>query len=165
MSRFNCFYRMITDLTIVEELELVELFRCYCESALWSSLDNNGQPLNELFSPSDMEECCLNRMLNDCRKFLEDQRVTIMAAYDQGWFETTDKAFQQAGHDFWLTRNGHGCGFWDGGWPDRVGEILARAAKKFGEFSLYVTYATDHGYRRECRGASGGGDMNTVNCV
>ena len=23
---------------------------------------------------------------------------------------------EYAGHDFWLTRNGHGAGFWDGDW-------------------------------------------------
>jgi|TARA_R110000744_G_scaffold366338_1_gene475354 hypothetical protein len=25
---------------------------------------------------------------------------------------------ERIGHDFWLTRNGHGAGFWDGDWND-----------------------------------------------
>ena len=25
---------------------------------------------------------------------------------------------ERIGHDFWLTRNGHGAGFWDGDWDD-----------------------------------------------
>jgi len=40
----------------------------------------------------------------------------------------------QAGHDLWLTRNGHGAGFWDR--PDVYGEALAqeltRVAKSMG---------------------------------
>lgn len=31
--------------------------------------------------------------------------------------------FSHAGHDFWLTRNGHGAGFWDS--PEVYGEDLA----------------------------------------
>lgn len=32
------------------------------------------------------------------------------------WYyvKATDMTPAQAGHDFWLTRNGHGAGFWDG---------------------------------------------------
>jgi len=44
----------------------------------------------------------------------------------------------RAGHDFWLTRNGHGAGFWDGDWPDDAGGRLTEASKKYGEFNLYV---------------------------
>ena len=45
---------------------------------------------------------------------------------------------RQAGHDFWLTRNGHGCGFWDGDWPELIGEKLTEASKDFGSFDLYI---------------------------
>jgi len=36
--------------------------------------------------------------------------------------------------DFWLTRNGHGAGFWDGGWDH--GDELAEIAHSFGECSV-----------------------------
>ena len=44
-------------------------------------------------------------------------------------------AIEQAGHDFWLTRNGHGAGFWDRsddlylGWD----KFLAEVSKEHGE--------------------------------
>lgn len=38
----------------------------------------------------------------------------------------------RAGHDFWLTRNGHGAGFGDGDWPEEAGEKLSEAARSFG---------------------------------
>lgn len=50
----------------------------------------------------------------------------------------------QLGHDFWLTRNFHGAGFWDRGLGG-VGEQLTQLAKQFGEFELYVD---DDGYIR-----------------
>jgi hypothetical protein len=42
------------------------------------------------------------------------------------------------GHDFWLTRNGTGAGFWDGDWFE--GEKLTEAAKAFGNFDLMVDH-------------------------
>ena len=41
------------------------------------------------------------------------------------------------GHDFWLTRNGHGAGFWDRGYGD-AGEELSELAKEFGEANIYM---------------------------
>ncbi len=45
----------------------------------------------------------------------------------------------QAGHDFWLTRNGHGCGFWDGDWPEPQASLLTQASKAFGGVDPYVS--------------------------
>ena len=45
---------------------------------------------------------------------------------------------RQAGHDLWLTRNGHGAGFWDGDWPEDFGDRLTAAAKALGECWAYV---------------------------
>jgi len=48
------------------------------------------------------------------------------------------------GHDLWLTRQGSGSGFWDGGWdasPDdpSVGRWLTGwVAKPYGETSIYM---------------------------
>ncbi len=45
---------------------------------------------------------------------------------------------EAAGHDFWLTRNGHGAGFWDGDWPEPAATRLTASSKKYGEFNLYL---------------------------
>lgn len=45
---------------------------------------------------------------------------------------------EQIGHDFILTRNGHGAGFWDRGLGE-IGDRLTEWSKTFGSFeSLYV---------------------------
>ena len=41
------------------------------------------------------------------------------------------------GHDFMLTRNGHGAGFWDRGLGD-LGDRLTAAAKAYGEQMVVV---------------------------
>lgn len=43
-----------------------------------------------------------------------------------------------AGHDFWLTRNGHGTGFWAGDWNQPLGEVLTTLSHEFKETSLYL---------------------------
>jgi hypothetical protein len=45
---------------------------------------------------------------------------------------------KRAGHDFWLTRNHHGAGFWDGDWPEESGDRLTAASHAFGNVDLYV---------------------------
>ena len=40
----------------------------------------------------------------------------------------------QAGHDFWLTRRGHGVGYWDGDWNDSVADKLTKASRLFSEY-------------------------------
>lgn len=62
---------------------------------------------------------------NDCAAFVAANEAAIAGRYEE------------AGHDFWLTRNGHGAGFWDGDWPE-AGDALTVAAKAFGEVNLYV---------------------------
>ncbi len=44
----------------------------------------------------------------------------------------------QAGRDFWYTRNGHGCGFWDGDWPEPYATALTDAARAFGNVDAYL---------------------------
>lgn len=41
-------------------------------------------------------------------------------------------------HDFILTRNHHGCGFWDGKWAKPWNVVLTELAIKFGDLELYL---------------------------
>ena len=54
------------------------------------------------------------------------------------FIDTAGGTDEQAGHDFWLTRNGHGAGFWDGDWPEPYADILTTGAKNYGEFQTYL---------------------------
>ena len=113
--------------------------RQYIETALWSSNDNSddsgGDPLDKNYSPSDLTVDTLREMIADCEKFQAENARMLARAYAEA-----KKPYdaENAGHDFWLTRNGHGAGFWDRDLPKDVGDALTRASEKYGEINLYV---------------------------
>jgi len=104
--------------------------KSYIATALWSSTDNSdasgGDPLDDNYGIDDLSPETLASLIADCQAFQQDHSKDI-AGY-----------LEQAGHDFWLTRNGHGAGFWDGDWDDDIGEKLTKASDTFGTVDLYV---------------------------
>lgn len=83
-------------------------------------------PLDENYTLDDISPATLARMVEDCAEFQTQNQADL----------STEDA-RQAGHDFWLTRNGHGAGFWDGGYEEAKGERLTASSKTFGGFYLY----------------------------
>jgi hypothetical protein len=80
-------------------------------------------------------------MVNDCQRFrnLADLFIANAGIHEEMQLHgNIDDEWTQAGHDFWLTRNGHGAGFWDGDWPEPYASELTRVAKEFGGYSLYL---------------------------
>lgn len=101
-----------------ETAEQTEFIDQYIETALWA----DGEPIAETQEEFDniefggLEHLTIRpearaELAKDCLDFIEHNRADIeyvvnadvMGDYDWG----------SAGHDFWLTRNGHGAGFWD----------------------------------------------------
>lgn len=97
----------------------------YVTAALALSTDDNDAPLDDTYSSSDLPAETLEKMYNDCNEFVRKYGNIIA------------QEPRKAGQDFWLTRNGHGAGFWDGDW-EKDGELLTQASKVFGEVDLYV---------------------------
>lgn len=106
--------------------DLDEFTLAYLWCALWSSTDDNGEPLDADYSVHDFDPETLCKAVEECRSFQESH-------WDYIYHDLS-----RAGHDFWLTRNGHGAGFWDGDWEKLVGDLLTRASKSYGEVDLYV---------------------------
>lgn len=107
-----------------EAMDFNRFHTAYVACAEWASHDDDENPLDGLgleWAPASVEGA-----LADCLGFWETNRADIEDRPDQ------------AGHDFWLTRNGHGAGFWDGDWPHEVGKRLTTDAHAYGEVWLYV---------------------------
>jgi hypothetical protein len=102
--------------------------RGYVESALWSSSDQGGEPLDKNYDIDDITPEALATMAKDFANFQEASKELLEQS------ELTD---DEAGHDFWLTRNGHGVGFWDRGLGE-IGDKLSEACKPYGTSDLYV---------------------------
>ena len=64
--------------------------------------------------------------------FKRESVIDCLAFYSRIACYVSDEEIEKAGYDFWLTRNGHGAGFWDGDWP-KYGEMFTKMAKSFGE--------------------------------
>jgi hypothetical protein len=103
----------------------------YIECALWSSTnftseDDDGTPFDDGYGPDDIAPETVAAFYEDCEAFATanaDDLATMSP--------------EQAGHDFWLTQNRHGAGFWDRG-LGAVGDRLTAAAHAYGSVDLYV---------------------------
>lgn len=124
---------------------LLECFTAhYISTALWSSMDDDGNPLDLNYDADDLAPEALDRIKADCAAFFVANAESLHCdgAPQARDFDTTasesERIAAMAGHDFWLTRNGHGAGFWDGDWPEPAATALDNAAKAFGSCDLYV---------------------------
>ncbi len=79
----------------------------------------------------------LKQCREDCRAFLKQAAPIVLSSQNEMGVSEAD-LWTCAGYDFWLTRNGHGCGFWDGDWPEPQAAELTRIARTFGELSPYT---------------------------
>lgn len=109
-------------------MNIETIARHYAVAALWSSTGDDDEPLDQNHGIEDIAPETLEAMREDCKAFAESAAALI---------EETGLSEEQVGHDFWLTRNGHGAGFWDRGLGD-AGDQLAKLCKGFGEVWLYV---------------------------
>lgn len=125
---------------------LDDFTRAYIECALWSSHDTNSEdpycddPLDANYSAEDIALPTLREMIRECREFQKYQANDLLTAYETNGCNYSESS---AGHDFWLTRNGHGAGFWDRGLGS-VGERLYQASKPYDSVDLYVARGKVH---------------------
>jgi hypothetical protein len=111
-----------------------ELFiASYIECALWSSSNDEGESLDQIYDATDIAPESKAKMIQDCVDFFECAEVSELL--DDAFFEGYHT--EQAGHDFWLTRNRHGAGFWDRGIGE-LGDKLTTIAQGFGSSDLMV---------------------------
>jgi len=82
------------------------------------------------FVLSDFTEEAIKAAFTECARFQEENADDLC-----------DEDDKHAGHDFWLTRNGHGAGFWDGDYEESKGERLTKASKAYGELYIWVDEA------------------------
>jgi hypothetical protein len=101
--------------------------KAYAECAYWLSTDDNGTPLDS----GDYEPA------GDMNVTLDTQAAQFYTSQGPLWRDTEGYDDAQAGHDFWLTRNRHGAGFWDRGLGD-LGRTLTDIAHGYGACYVYV---------------------------
>ncbi len=100
-------------------------------TALWAGLDwtdpnaDNPAPLDDSYNVDDVSPEALAELTRDLTDFTEANAADL-----------ADLDPAQVAHDFYLTRNHHGAGFWDRGLGD-AGDRLTTAAHVYGTSELY----------------------------
>ena len=136
----------------IKGIELDDFTGQYLVTALWSSMVGlpvlsddlvdgcmdvpEDHPLHGIseddnfdkdFDSDDFTKEAVYAAIADCTKFQEENADDL-----------SDEDSEQAGHDFWLTRNGHGAGFWDGDYEEAKGKRLSDACDAYGELNIWV---------------------------
>jgi hypothetical protein len=125
--------------------DISDILDGYTECALWSSTYSGEDPDHADFEEGDdssfrdlgygnreISKTLNVSSTNDIKKLVAEIAKNPAAVAELEEYIDNHGA-SQFGHDFWLTRNGHGAGF-----NDRGGKIVHRLAKPFGEVNLFA---------------------------
>jgi hypothetical protein len=108
-------------------MKMSRLAEIYFETALWSSIDHNDEPMDANYGFHDLAQETIDKAENDIELFIA-KTGPLLNNYE----------YKQILHDFWLTRNRHGAGFWDGDYEKSVGDKLTNLSHSFGQVDLYI---------------------------
>lgn len=113
-----------------------EVTRHYIVAALWSTTDGEDGNLDDTKGVDDLSPELAQSAREDCKAFLHANVADALLYSDQ--IDTSEYTWEaRFGHDFWLTRAGHGVGFWDRGLGD-LGQRLTAAAKTYANEDWYI---------------------------
>jgi hypothetical protein len=111
--------------------KLKQFVLAYIETLLWSEgeiYDENENCIGmfDEYDLCDIALCSVKEMVCDCKSFIEEIEAIKI-----------DMKTDYIAHNFCLTRNGHGTGFWDRGLGD-LGDRLTDMCKPYGGQNLYM---------------------------
>jgi hypothetical protein len=128
------------------ELDLDEFVDGFVKAALWSTTGTVDEEdlknpsfegcevgddynLDDHFGPEDIHEEAMEQIRSDCEGFISECHELLLVAMNTG------RPLDHLGHDFLLSKNGHGTGFWDRGLGE-TGDLLHKASKPYGNTEL-----------------------------
>lgn len=116
------------------ELEFIEAYKT---ALLWSSGDGEE---NESFEAFELSPEAHQKCVKDCRWFMAVAKPLLARYVAEIVAHPTSTPWAMAGHDFWLTRAGHGAGFWDRGLGELGDQLSALCGfrKRFDNVEVYL---------------------------
>ena len=122
---------------------------------LWSENDNStpqgGEPFDSNYDVYDIDKASLDQLHKKFQAFVDKAEVEITQLKGSDW-SSIDDFYIGSGtggfyleHDYIMTVNGHGCGFWEEyDWEPEVGKILTKLAKQDPEIHCFVAEDSVH---------------------
>lgn len=106
----------------------------YLKAVFWTDASPDAEEELRDTGYIDLAHESLASVIKECEQFQEQARDLLTLAYQRGYEE------ESAGHDFWLTRNHHGAGFWDRKTLDKggLGDKLTEVSHRFGDACLML---------------------------
>lgn len=80
----------------------------YIKAALFMTMDEDDTPLDRHFTTDSVGPQVHTVAKEDCDEFRSENKILVSQALEQPGYSE-----ERLGHDFWMTRNRHGTGFWD----------------------------------------------------
>jgi len=119
------------------------------QTLLWSETDHSdssgGEPLDANFDTCDIEAASLDELHKRFQQFVSKAEAKITEVKGSSWGSIDDFYTGTCAdgyyleHDYILTVNGHGCGFWEkDDWDPEVGEILTALARQENEIHCFI---------------------------
>lgn len=109
----------------------------YLECARWSSHDDGGDPFDAAkYDGISWSEDAQDAAQSDVYRFIAEHVVAARHFMDA---TVPQLGWGQVGHDLWLTRNGHGAGYWDRGYAGPAIDTLVEGAKALGEVHICLS--------------------------
>lgn len=135
-----------TDKAFLAWGDVDDLAQGYITAMFFTAGDEPGTFDGQLCGFEDLDPGTLSAILADCAAFQATCAPALAAAQEVPGYgpgeergpRGDDTWEAMAGRDFWYTRNGHGCGFWDGDWPEPSASYLDQAARGFRSLDAYL---------------------------
>jgi len=104
----------------------------YIEAMFFTETGTGDDGDLENATVAELADIAMAAIVRDCEAWQADNAALLARAYER------DYDAEQAGRDYWLTRNGHGVGFWDRDalTTDDLGKLLS-AACRYSPVGLY----------------------------
>ena len=118
-------------ITKIENDEMQKGFDSYIETMFWSSPASNSE--NETLDQEKGKEDINTETLKSLR---EDFELFTKENYHLCTDKDKTPGIVAFAHNFWLNRNGHGAGFWDGDYIN--GKELSKSCEQYGQVDAYV---------------------------
>jgi hypothetical protein len=114
-----------------------EVLYAFLDAALFTGIDEAGNPLDNNYSRSDFDKESIKKAEKITEYFLSLLDVGILSVVSD------QNRFKDLGMDLWFTMTGQGTGFWDGDW-DELEDVLMEACKQTKK-KFYVEGALSEG--------------------
>lgn len=117
------FYKFNENKNIKHDIK--EILNCYLAAALWTVDDTDeefeGKTIDDISDRSkEKAKIEIEWFVKSAGKYLDKLSDDLI------------------GHDLWLTRNGHGTGFWDRGYNEKIEDLLVHLCEILGNADIYI---------------------------